>query len=162
MYSYEITTDNSYAMLFNQLPFPTAVLNKEMVVQAVNQAFLERYRFNLDQVQGKHCYQVFYKRDKVCPRERCHFVPVRVNSTYVYLDGEPVATVGIHTDLRSWLAMEDEVAQARMQVVQSDKMAGLGRMAAGIAHELNNPLTGITVFTELVDGVSAHRSSGPA
>jgi two-component system NtrC family sensor kinase len=77
-------------------------------------------------------------------------VPVRVNSTYVYLDGEPVATVGIHTDLRSWLRMEDEVAQARMQVVQSDKMAGLGRMAAGIAHELNNPLTGITVFTELL------------
>ncbi len=77
-------------------------------------------------------------------------VPVRLNSTYVYMDDRPVATVGIHTDLRSWLRMEDEVTKARMQVVQSDKMAGLGRMAAGVAHELNNPLTGITVFTDLV------------
>jgi two-component system, NtrC family, sensor kinase len=35
-------------------------------------------------------------------------------------------------------------------VVQSDKLAVLGRMAAGVAHELNNPLTGITVYTDLV------------
>ena len=77
-------------------------------------------------------------------------VPVRLNCTFVYMDDKPVATVGIHTDLRSWLRMEDEVNKAQLQVVQSDKMAGLGRMAAGVAHELNNPLTGITVFTELV------------
>ena len=77
-------------------------------------------------------------------------VPVRLNCTFVYMNEKPVATVGIHTDLRSWLRMEDEVNKAQLQVVQSDKMAGLGRMAAGVAHELNNPLTGITVFTDLV------------
>jgi signal transduction histidine kinase len=58
--------------------------------------------------------------------------------------------VGIFTDLRERLQMEDQVEKARLQVVQSDKLASLGRMAAGLAHELNNPLTGIMVFAELL------------
>ena len=77
-------------------------------------------------------------------------IPGRINSALVYREGKPVATVGIFTDLREQMKMEDEVAQARMQVLQSDKLAGLGRMAAGIAHELNNPLTGITIIAELL------------
>ena len=77
-------------------------------------------------------------------------IPVRMNASYVYRDNEPVATVSIFTDLREHLAMEDKVIQARMQVIQSDKLAGLGRMAAGVAHELNNPLTGILVYADLL------------
>ena len=71
-----------------------------------------------------------------------------VNAADVHRDGVPVATVGIFTDLREKQKMEGLLAQARMQVVQSDKLARLGRMAAGVAHELNNPLTGIAVFAE--------------
>ena len=77
-------------------------------------------------------------------------VPGRVNSSYVYSQGKPIATVGIFTDLRERLKMEHHLEEARMQVVQSEKLAGLGRMAAGVAHELNNPLTGITVYAELL------------
>ena len=77
-------------------------------------------------------------------------VPGRVNSTYVYSKGEPIATVGIFTDLRQQLKMEHHLEEARMQLVQSEKLASLGRMAAGVAHELNNPLTGITVYADLL------------
>ncbi len=41
-----------------------------------------------------------------------------------------------------------EVKQLENQVMQSEKLAYLGQMAACVAHELNNPLTSITVFTE--------------
>ncbi len=77
-------------------------------------------------------------------------VPGRVNSTYVYSKGEPIATVGIFTDLRQQLKMEHHLEEARIQLVQSEKLASLGRMAAGVAHELNNPLTGITVYADLL------------
>jgi len=41
-----------------------------------------------------------------------------------------------------------EVQSLRDQAVQSDKLAGLGRMAASIVHELNNPLTSIVAYTD--------------
>lgn len=287
----------SYQAIFEKLPFPSVVLDRGMVVRAVNQHFLERYGLGQDQVLGRYCYQVFYDRTKPCPSRRCCFfdalsgvsgcsnmhqyvsasgeeifeevhlvgiggqdgeaewvleivrditeakrlqaglqeaneflnrlvdslvgvvvaadlkgrimfvnrsvervlgytpeelkgqnlhrlaplselrkmrramndgggrtlmmrthmlakngekVPGRVNTSLVFVAGRAIATVGIFTDLREQLKMQDSLAQARLQVVQSEKLAGLGRMAAGVAHELNNPLTGITVYADLI------------
>jgi PAS domain S-box-containing protein len=105
---------------------------------------LYRMRTALEQGQGQARGVETY----VISKQGEH-IPVRTNAATVYRDGQPVATVGIFTDLREKLKMEGTLMQARMQVVQSDKLARLGRMAAGVAHELNNPLTGITVYADL-------------
>lgn len=43
-----------------------------------------------------------------------------------------------------------ELLAARAEVVQGEKLASIGVLAAGIAHELNNPLTGVLTFTSLM------------
>lgn len=39
---------------------------------------------------------------------------------------------------------------ARQQIGQSEKMASVGRLAAGIAHEINNPLTGVLTYAHML------------
>ncbi|HEY4755340.1 MAG TPA: ATP-binding protein [Ignavibacteriaceae bacterium] len=50
----------------------------------------------------------------------------------------------------SFNKMTKKLSEARMQLFQSDKMASLGRLAAGVAHEINNPLTGVLTYSSFL------------
>ncbi len=43
-----------------------------------------------------------------------------------------------------------ELMEAKAEVMQGEKLASIGVLASGIAHELNNPLTGVLTFTSLM------------
>jgi two-component system NtrC family sensor kinase len=51
---------------------------------------------------------------------------------------------------RSFNHMTRKLSEARLQLVRSDKLASLGRLAAGVAHEINNPLTGVLTYSSLM------------
>jgi two-component system NtrC family sensor kinase len=51
---------------------------------------------------------------------------------------------------KSFNKMISRLDETRLQLVQSDKMASLGRLAAGVAHEINNPLTGVLTYSSFL------------
>ena len=91
-----------------------------------------------------------------------HLIPVRSDDEFGHVAGSfnhmrQALKKSIH-DLHDLVqTLESKVTQrtqelrvAEAEVAQSEKLASVGLLASGIAHELNNPLTGVLTFTPLL------------
>ena len=65
-------------------------------------------------------------------------------------NGKEIASVGIFKDLRERLRIERELREMQQALLQSEKLAAMGRLTSQIAHELNNPIYGIMNTLELL------------
>jgi PAS domain S-box-containing protein len=77
-------------------------------------------------------------------------LPITLTASIITVDGKEIGSVGVFRDMREILKMRKDLEDAHLQLVQSEKIASVGRMAAGVAHEINNPLSGILIFAELL------------
>ncbi|MBL7212651.1 MAG: PAS domain S-box protein [Desulfobacteraceae bacterium] len=77
-------------------------------------------------------------------------IPVTLSASIIRIEGKEVGSVGVFRDMREILQMRKELEEAHIQLVQSEKIAFIGRMAAGVAHEINNPLSGIMMYAEML------------
>ena len=50
----------------------------------------------------------------------------------------------------SFNEMTQKLSDAQRQVYQSQKLAAVGQLAAGVAHEINNPLTGVLTYSSFL------------
>jgi two-component system, NtrC family, sensor kinase len=51
---------------------------------------------------------------------------------------------------RAFNEMTLRLSEAQRQLTQADKLASVGRLAAGVAHEINNPLTGVLTYASFL------------
>ncbi len=121
--------------------------------------------YTSDEVIGKPCYEIFKANicDDSCPFDKVvnKGVPVKrmsmvilgkygsqivISRTAFRLSGSDGNTIGMAAIFRD----TTEVQSLRQQLLQSEKMAVMGQLAAGVAHEINNPINGIITYIQLL------------
>ncbi|MGZ6125531.1 MAG: PAS domain S-box protein, partial [Myxococcales bacterium] len=90
-------------------------------------------------------------------RMRCELVaasgeviPVDLSAALVAEEGRETATVGVFRDLREELRRDAELLATRERLEAAEKAALVSELAGAAAHELNQPLTSVLGFSELL------------
>ncbi len=63
-------------------------------------------------------------------------------------DGEPIGLAAIIKDVTERRWAEEREKELQQELYLSSRLASIGELAAGVAHEINNPLTGIIGFSQ--------------
>jgi signal transduction histidine kinase len=144
------------------------IIGKDYRIQDMNASMLKRLGLQFEDVIGKFCYEITHHQDvpcsgsqHPCPLARALNRREASRATHVHLDSDDKE---IHYSISCYpIFNDDEVVGAvelsrdispdiRMQRVlsQQEKLASIGRLSAGVAHEINNPLTTILTTAMLL------------
>ncbi len=86
---------------------------------------------------------VLQKREVTLLDKKGNEIPVYISAAILFEEGKEAGSMGIFTDLR-------EKHKLERQLLRSEKLSSLGKLSAGIAHEINQPLTGVLTFAHLL------------
>ena len=77
-------------------------------------------------------------------------IPVNFSAAIIKEGDREIGSVGIFSDRRENMRIRKELDEAKRQLWQTEKIASLGRLAAAVAHEINNPLAGILIYADML------------
>ncbi|MFL5452448.1 MAG: two-component system sensor histidine kinase NtrB, partial [Myxococcales bacterium] len=86
----------------------------------------------------KSCARI--EQELALPCEDGSVVPLHHSGSPVLLDGRLVGRVVTLTDLTARKRAEEELRRSQAQLRMADRLATVGTLSAGVAHEINNPL----------------------
>lgn len=144
---------------------PIMVVGRRGQISFANRAFLALTEFTRDEVLGKEWMTLLPESERRrllpvfinalrgeptsnvevrLPRRDNTFAHVAVNTASILsADGDVEGVIYIYRDIT-------EIRELEEQIIHAEKLATLGQLAAGVVHELNNPLTSIAVYAEFL------------
>lgn len=147
--------------IFNSTGDGMALVGLDGTVQRINKTMSEMFGIEIDRAQGSACSEVI--RDDRCGRGNCplallangversdhvfsqpdaagelrHFRSV--TTPFKNVNGEVVGVVVSTREITQRVRAQEEAKERERQLIQADKLAALGTLVSGVAHEINNP-----------------------
>jgi len=148
------------------------ICNQDYLIEFMNDRFIQR---SGKDGKGEICYQILHNLDSICPwcvNDRVfkgetvrweikspkdnHWYYV-VNTPIYHNDGS-ISKQAMILDITEKKEVEEklkktyeELRQTYAQLVQSEKLSAIGQLASGVAHEINNPLSPILSFINVIE-----------
>jgi PAS domain S-box-containing protein len=134
----------------------------------INDKLLDRLGLRREKVIGRHCYEITHHQSSPCSGEQhpcplvqtletskpsqtvhCHLdkdkneIYYSISTYPLKEDGEVIGAIEISRDITEDINMQKAM-------MHQEKLVSIGRLSAGVAHEINNPLTTILTTTMLI------------
>ncbi len=87
-------------------------------------------------------------------------IPVRLSAQVLFQGDEEIGVVAFFRDLRTVKRLKQQFLD-QAKYLHQDKMVSLGKLAASVVHEINNPLTGVLNYISLMSKILGRKALGP-
>lgn len=147
---------------FDAITNPVMIISADYKIQRANKQAAKASGVDVRNMIGTTCYKTFAGSETPCEgcplratlsENRSNYSqldPFKKNARHYHVNAYPFETLKENNQaVLHYRDVTDEKELYR-QLLQSEKMAAIGMLAGGVAHEINNPLGGVLAFAQLV------------
>jgi len=166
-------SEKRYRQLFESMQEGLWLIDKDSITTFVNPRMAEILGYTAEEMLGKHLFAFMdergievakynLERRRQGIKEQHDFEFIRKDGARVYASletspitdeaGNYVGALACVADITERKRMEEEKQRMEEQLLLAGRLAAVGELSAGVAHELNNPIAAIQGFAQLLTG----------